>query len=124
MRTVIKPSALMLTAIILAGCGAHGNLLSKPSPRDVSDAHNISAGGATGGVPPDTTGVRHGEEIESGVPFMVTDGHVHVGFTGSTTITRTADGVIVTNHGQTRTFSSAAIVTQSGSYHIYAPIAH
>ena len=66
----------------------------------------------------------HGPEIDSGAVFTVSDGNVHMSYPAGATMTRTADGVLIVNHGHTRKFSAAAVVTESGSYHIYSPVAH
>ena len=66
----------------------------------------------------------HGAEIESGSVITITDGNVHKGYPASAIVERTADGVVVTLNGHRRNFSRAAIVSNGGSYHIYAPVSH
>jgi hypothetical protein len=70
------------------------------------------------------TSGAHGREIDSGSVISVTDGNVHMAYPAGATMTRTADGVVVMSHGHVRKFSASAVVMQSGSYHVYAPVTH
>lgn len=126
MRFLATASAILLSATMLAACGGRGNAGSTTSPRE-SSSRTV----ATQGIPmrdsdADTANSGpHGPEIESGSVFMVTDGNVHMAFPSGATMARTADGLLVVSHGQARKFSVAAVVTQSGSYHVYsAPVTH
>jgi hypothetical protein len=64
----------------------------------------------------------HGAEIERGTTFMVSEGNYHAAFPAGATYKRTANGIVVTFNGVTRTFSSAARV-DIGTYHRYAKAA-
>ena len=66
----------------------------------------------------------HGPEINSGSVFTVTDGNVHMAYERRDARLGLGDGVLVMSHGHVRKFSAAAVVMQSGSYHVYAPVNH
>jgi hypothetical protein len=63
--------------------------------------------------------LRHGAEIESGSTIIVSEGNYHAAFPAGAKLVRTADGIVITYKGVTRTFSSTARV-DVGSYHRYA----
>ena len=109
-----------LLALALTGCAAGGG--SMPNSRDESSVSRISLSHER--ATDSTAGYQHGAETESGIPVMVTDGTMHIMFPSSATIVRSASGVEVTSHGRTRHFSPAAFVTQAGTYHHFAPVAH
>jgi hypothetical protein len=69
-----------------------------------------------------TSSAPHDTEIDSGAVFTVSDGNVHKAYPAGATMTRTAGGMLVVSHGHARRFSAAAVVTRSGSYHIYSPV--
>lgn len=61
----------------------------------------------------------HGAELESAPTLIVSEGNTHVAFPPGAALKRTANGIEVTYHGVTRTFSASAKV-DAGSYHRYA----
>ena len=71
---------------------------------------------------PASANLAHGPELESGSTFVVSEGNNHAAFPASATFARTANGIVVTYHGVTRTFSSNARVN-FGTYHRYAKAA-
>ncbi|MDP9106195.1 MAG: hypothetical protein M3N49_09700 [Candidatus Eremiobacteraeota bacterium] len=124
MKSLSTAAASLLAATMLAACGG-GNVSSSTGPRAES-SRTIS----TQGLPvrdsaagTDNPG-PHGPEIDSGAVFTVTDGNVHMAYAAGATMTRTGDGVLVVSHGHARKFSAAAVVMQTGAYHVYAPVAH
>lgn len=121
MKAAFKAVALVLGAGSFSGCVAATNTGTAPPAGDRGASHGLTANYR---ATDDTSGYPHGQETESGVPVMITDGNVHVMFPGSATVTRSADGVRVTHNGRTRTFSTTAVVTQAGNYHHFAPVAH
>jgi hypothetical protein len=124
MKSLATGSALLVAATMLTACGG-GNVSSSTS-QHVESSQTIS----TQGLPARDSAAGtdnpgpHGPEINSGAVFTVTDGNVHMAYASSATITRTGDGVLVVSHGHARKFSAASVVTQSGSYNVYAPVTH
>ena len=120
-------SALVIAAAVgLSACGG-AHMGAGSAPRDASLDHNVTpasiAGGARAPSSASDAGPR-GPEIESGSVIGIDDGNVHMGYPASATVVRTADGVVVTLNGKTRKFSRTAIVSNGGSYHVYAPVNH
>jgi len=98
--------AVAIAAISLSACGANTQQSVEPT-RTTSHIARMPASFA------------HGAEIESAQNVVISDGNNFFGFPPGTTWKRTANGIEVTSHGVTRTFSSSAKVG-IGSYHRYA----
>jgi hypothetical protein len=108
---------LVSATFVLAACGSGTHAITAVPDRTTSAGH-LSAQDAQRNAPP-------GTEIESGIPFMITDGNSHIMFPGSAVVSRSDDGRIVVTIGRhTRIFSANAAVTRSGEYHHYAAVAH
>lgn len=125
MKRIVISSLLSAAALFLAACAGTGGAGTSSSPRDASSATRvttaINATFDTRASEP-TVAAPHGQEIASGTVVTVTDGNVRMAFPETAIITRTAQGVVVTSHGRTRTFSAAAVVSATGTYHEYAPV--
>lgn len=102
----IATMAAAVAVIVFSGCGANTHSSVEPH-RTTNHVARMSMTFA------------HGAEIESAPTFMVSEGNNHVGFPPGATLKRTPNGIEVTYHGVTRTFSPSATVT-TGSYHLYA----
>jgi hypothetical protein len=97
----------------LAACGRGTHAISAVPDRAASSGH-VSALDAERNAPP-------GTELESGVPFTISDGHRNIMFAPSAVVTKAADGTIVVTIGSRKeVFSANAVVTRAGEYHRYA----
>lgn len=125
MNGCVKLSALVIAAIALPACGG-ANMGASSVPRDVSLDHHVAPASITRGGPDASAADAgpHGAEIESGSVVSIDDGNLHMAYPASATVERTADGVVVSINGKTRTFSRAATVSNGGSYRRYAPVNH
>jgi hypothetical protein len=126
MKLLATASTLFVSAALLTACAGRGNAGSSAAPRESSSRTVATQGVSMRDWDADTANSGpHGPEIESGSVFMVTDGNVHMAFPSGATMTRTADGLRVVSHGREHKFSVAAVVTESGSYHVYSsPVTH
>jgi hypothetical protein len=102
----IARMAAAAAVITLSACGANTHSSVEPTR-------------ATSHVAQMPAAVAHGAEIESAPNLIVSEGNRHAAFPPGATLKRTANGIEVTYHGVTRTFSAAAKV-DAGSYHRYA----
>lgn len=107
-QNVVKAAAIACT-IVTASCAANSQFTGAGPSNRTTASH-------TNRLP---EAIPHGAEIESGKSFMVSEGNYHVGFPPSAKLVRTADGIVVTYKGVSRTFSSSARV-DVGAYHRYA----
>ena len=111
-RTILIASAMFA----LAACGRGTHAVTAVPDRAASG--HLSALDAERNAPP-------GTELETGVPFMITDGRRHVMFAPSAVVSKADDGTIVVTVGTFKqVFSANAVVTRSGEYHRYAGKAH
>jgi hypothetical protein len=112
-RTIVVASA----TFALAACGRGAHAITAVPDRAAS-SERFSTLAAERNAPP-------GTELESGVPFMITDGRHHVMFAPSAVVSKADDGAIVVTVGSYRqVFSANAVITRSGHYHRYAGVAH
>ncbi len=108
-RAILFTSAMFA----LAACGRSSQTVTAVPDRAASSAH-LSALDAERNAAP-------GTEIESGVPFVISDGRQHIMFAPSAVVTKADDGTIVVTGGTYRhVFSANAIVSRSGEFHRYA----
>jgi hypothetical protein len=105
------PIAAIACAVAMTACTANPQSSATIQPARSTTTHLERF--------PASANLAHGPELESGSTFMVSEGNNHAAFPASATFTRTANGIVVTYNGVTRTFSSNARI-DFGTYHRYA----
>jgi hypothetical protein len=110
MRRKVSFFAAVAIAVVFSACGANSR------PNLAVTANRTTASHST--ILPEA--IPHGQELESGSTFMISEGNNHAMFPAGSHYARTANGIVVTYNGKTRTFSSSARV-DLGTYHRYAP---
>jgi len=113
-----KVAVFAAVAVLAAGCtgGQHSSGLPRGTESNdqklAAAVRQVSAANARG---------AHGDEVESGVPYLVRDGNRTTVIPPSATVTKAAGGWLVTfASGETRTFAKTAVITLNGEYHRYA----
>jgi hypothetical protein len=107
-QLVVKATAIACT-IAAASCAANSQFTRVHQSNRTTASHAAR-------IPQN---FPHGALIESGSTLMISEGNNHAAFPPGTKLVRTADGIVVTYKGVTRTFSSNAHV-DVGTYRRYA----